>query len=58
VKISALHLNENSNRQQVTNQSGQPIYTVSAAKNRRGDGIAKEVKVKQSFGILSNHVNI
>ncbi|KAL3881633.1 hypothetical protein ACJMK2_028046 [Sinanodonta woodiana] len=52
VKISALHFNENSNRQQATNQNGQPIYTVSAAKNRRGDGISKEVKVKQTFDYI------
>ncbi len=48
-----MHFNENVNRPQAMNQQGEPMYSVSLAKNRRGEGVAKEVKVKQSFSMYN-----
>eukprot|EP00105_Crassostrea_gigas_P041763 XP_019925911.1 PREDICTED: uncharacterized protein LOC109619685 [Crassostrea gigas] len=47
--LAALHFNENSTRQQAKNQNGDLIYSVSFPKGRHGEGVAKEVKVKQTF---------
>jgi len=47
--IAALHFNENSSREQAVNKRGEPIYSVSYPKGRKGTGIPKEVKVKQTY---------
>ena len=47
--IVALHFNENSSREQAVNKRGEPIYSVSYPKGRKGTGIPKEVKVKQTY---------
>lgn len=56
--LAALHFNENSTRQQAKNQNGDLIYSVSFPKGRHGEGVAKEVKVKQTFSRskLSNFI--
>lgn len=48
--IAALHFNENGNRQQRSTQDGTPMYSVSFPKSRKGEGIAKEIKVQQTYG--------
>lgn len=50
--LAALHINENSTRQQAKNQNGDLIYSVSFPKGRHGEGVAKEVKVKQTFNYI------
>lgn len=47
--LAAIHFNENSTRQQAKNQNGDVIYSVSFPKGRQGEGVVKEVKVKQTF---------
>lgn len=53
LQLAALHFNENASRQQATNQQGDAIYSVSFPKGRKGEGVAKEVKVKQTFSKYS-----
>lgn len=47
--LATLHFNENSTGQQAKNQNGDLIYIVSFLKGRHGEGVAKEVKFKQTF---------
>ncbi|XP_078340505.1 uncharacterized protein LOC144617479 [Crassostrea virginica] len=47
--IAALHFNENSSREQAVNKRGDPIYSVAYPKGRKGNGIPREVKVKQTY---------
>ncbi|KAK3107168.1 hypothetical protein FSP39_008415 [Pinctada imbricata] len=47
--LAALHFNENSCRQQAVTSDGRPQYAVSYPKAKHGDGIAKQVKVQQTF---------
>ncbi|KAK3107901.1 hypothetical protein FSP39_024743 [Pinctada imbricata] len=47
--LAALHFNENSCRQQAVTSDGRPKYAVSYPKAKHGDGIAKQVKVQQTF---------
>lgn len=49
LQLAALHFNENSCRPQATTQQGDSMYSVSFPKGRKGEGVAKEVKVKQTF---------
>ncbi|XP_062582679.1 uncharacterized protein LOC134252712 [Saccostrea cucullata] len=51
--LATLHFNENSTREQAKNQDGDMIYSVSYPKGRKGEGVAKEVKIQQTF----NYVN-
>lgn len=53
LQLAALHFNENASRQQATNQQGEAIFCVSFPKGRKGEGVAKEVKVKQTFSKYS-----
>uniref|UniRef100_A0A8W8L3T3 Uncharacterized protein n=1 Tax=Magallana gigas TaxID=29159 RepID=A0A8W8L3T3_MAGGI len=46
--IAALHFNENSYRDQAVNKNGEPIYSISYPKGRKGAGIPKEVKIQQT----------
>ena len=46
---AALHFNENSERQQSTTRQGKKQCGVSYPKGRGGEGVAKEVKVDQTF---------
>lgn len=50
--LAALHFNENSDRPQAVNRNGDPIYAVSYPKSRSGEGVSKEKKVQQTFGIF------
>eukprot|EP00105_Crassostrea_gigas_P037323 XP_019921471.1 PREDICTED: uncharacterized protein LOC105325318 [Crassostrea gigas] len=47
--IAALHFKENSYRDQAVNKNGEPIYSISYPKGRKGAGIPKEVKVQQTY---------
>lgn len=47
--LAALHFNENSSRQQSMTKDGNKQYAVSYPKGRGGEGVAKEVKVDQTF---------
>ncbi|XP_076112428.1 uncharacterized protein LOC143080460 [Mytilus galloprovincialis] len=49
--LSVLHLNENTSRSQATTE-GRLQFSISYPKGRKGDAIAKEVKVKQTFGYV------
>ncbi|KAJ8301015.1 hypothetical protein KUTeg_022534 [Tegillarca granosa] len=51
--LAALHFNENSKRQQAVTRDGTPIYGISYPKSRKGAPVAKEVKVKQTFGYVN-----
>ncbi|KAJ8305051.1 hypothetical protein KUTeg_017394 [Tegillarca granosa] len=51
--LSRLHFNENSKRQQAVTRDGTPIYGISYPKSRKGAPVAKEVKVKQTFGYVN-----
>lgn len=44
-----MHFNENSSRQQSMTKDGNKQYAVSYPKGRSGEGVAKEVKVDQTF---------
>lgn len=44
-----MHFNENSSRQQSMTKDGNKQYAVSYPKGRGGEGVAKEVKVDQTF---------
>ena len=46
--IAALHFNEIS-REQAVNKIREPIYSIFYPKRRKGAGIKKEVKVKQTY---------
>ena len=48
--LAVLHFNENCNRSQAENCRGDKIYAVSYPRGRTSDGVAKAVKVPQSFG--------
>nr|XP_022300078.1 uncharacterized protein LOC111108462 [Crassostrea virginica] len=50
--LAVLHFNENSTRQQAKNQDGEMIYSVSYPKGRNGEGVAKEVKIQQTFNYV------
>lgn len=50
--IAALHFNENSYRDQAVNKNGEPIYSISYPKGRKGVGIPKEVKVQQTYNYV------
>lgn len=50
--LAALHFNENSSREQAVDKNGTPMYIISYPKGRKGEGIAKEVKVKQTFNYV------
>lgn len=47
--LAAMHFNENSSRQQSMTKDGNKQYAVSYPKGRGGEGVAKEVKVDQTF---------
>ncbi|CAG2238342.1 unnamed protein product [Mytilus edulis] len=51
--LSVLHFNENTSRSQATTAEGRPQFSISYPKGRKGDAIAKEVKVKQTFDIAA-----
>ena len=48
--LAAIHFNENCGRAQAVTKTGELRYTVSFPKAKKGEGVAKEVKVDQSFG--------
>lgn len=50
--IAALHFNVNSYRDQAVNKNGEPIYSISYPKGRKGVGIPKEVKVQQNYNYV------
>ncbi|CAG2211670.1 unnamed protein product [Mytilus edulis] len=50
--LSVLHFNKNTSRSQATTTEGRPQFSISYPKGRKGDAIAKEVKVKQTFGYV------
>lgn len=49
IALAVLHFNENSQRPHTMNREGQYQYSISFPKARRGEAIAKEVKVQQTF---------
>lgn len=53
LQLVVLHFIENSNRKQPTNQQDEAIFCVSFAKSRKAEGVAKEVKVKPTYGMFS-----
>ena len=55
--LAAIHFNENSGRAQAVTKSGELRFAVSFPKAKKGEGVAKEVKVDQSFGKTINKVN-
>ncbi|KAJ8316584.1 hypothetical protein KUTeg_005860 [Tegillarca granosa] len=48
--LAALHFNKNGARPQAVSQDGTPMFAISYPKSRKGEGVAKEVKVKQTYG--------
>ena len=52
-----MHFNENSCRPQAVTADGNKQYSVSYPKPKGGEGIAKEVKVMQTFG-KNEHITI
>ncbi|XP_060085555.1 uncharacterized protein LOC132564967, partial [Ylistrum balloti] len=49
--LAALHFNANSSRPQAV-KNGKGQYRVSFPKSRKGDAVAKEIKVKQNFDYI------
>lgn len=49
IYLAALHFNENVSRPQSRTREGEKQYSVSYPKGRHGEGVAKEVKVDQTF---------
>lgn len=56
--IAALHFNKNSYRDQAVNKNGEPIYSISYPKGRKGAGIPKEVKVQQTYILMEEVVKV
>lgn len=52
--LAAMHFNENSSRQQSMTKDGNKQYAVSYPKGRGGEGVAKEVKVDQTFNYIAD----
>lgn len=52
--LAALHFNENVARPQSRTKEGEQQYCVSYPKGRKGEGVAKEVKVDQTFNYISD----
>lgn len=52
--LAALHFNENGARPQAVSQDGTPMFAISYPKSRKGEGVAKEVKVKQTYGYVDD----
>ncbi|CAC5426654.1 unnamed protein product [Mytilus coruscus] len=50
--LSVLHFNKNTSRSQATTAQRRPQFSISYPKGRKDDAIAKDVKVKQSFGYV------
>ncbi|KAK3099185.1 hypothetical protein FSP39_000706 [Pinctada imbricata] len=48
--LAALHFNENCCREQAITKDGRPQFSVSYPKSKGGDGVAKQIKVQQTFG--------
>ena len=49
-----MHFNENAGRAQAVTKTGELQWTVSFPKSRHGEGVAKEVKSDQTYGMLYN----
>lgn len=47
--LAAMHFNENVARPQSRTKEGEQQYCVSYPKGQKGEGVAKEVKVDQTF---------
>ena len=47
--LAVLHFNENGNRAQAINSRGEKMFSISLSR-RSGDGVAKAIKIPQSFG--------
>ncbi|XP_062591608.1 uncharacterized protein LOC134253115 isoform X1 [Saccostrea cucullata] len=54
IYLAALHFNENVSRPQSRTREGEKQYSVSYPKGRHGEGVAKEVKVDQTFNYISD----
>jgi hypothetical protein len=54
IYLAALHFNENVTRPQRTTKEGEKQFSVSFPKGRGGEGVAKEVKVEQTFSKCSH----
>lgn len=48
--LAALHFNENTRRMQAVTKTGNLRYAMSFPKAKKGEGIAREVKIDQTFG--------
>ena len=51
LKLACLHYNENSNRAQDTTKSGEPKWHVALPKYKKGQPVAKPVKVGITYGM-------
>ena len=52
LKLACLHYNENSNRAQNTTKTGEPMWQVVLPKFKKGQPVAKQVKVAATYGML------
>ncbi|XP_036000029.1 uncharacterized protein LOC118564855 isoform X1 [Fundulus heteroclitus] len=49
--LAILHFNENSNRQQAKNKAGKEMWQLSFPKAKKGEPVAKQVKVPCTYGV-------
>ena len=52
LKLACLHYNENANRAQNMTKSGEPMWQVAVPKFKKGQPVAKAVKVAATYGKL------
>jgi solute carrier family 8 (sodium/calcium exchanger) len=50
--LAALHFSENSTRTQAVTMDGTRQYRISYPKGRKGEGVVKEMKTSQTYGVF------